>query len=71
MINKLIDKLKQANDIILGDDGFYCYWPEKSDGFLTSADLRGIANYLDEINEPWRKNIDEYFSKQKNLEEFD
>jgi hypothetical protein len=52
-------------EVISGDDGFYSYWPKNSRGFLTSSDLRIIADFLDEKNEPRQKEIDEYFGKQR------
>ena len=64
----LISKPKQYNDIVMADDGFYCYWPDGTKGFLTSNNLRIIADYLDEINASWQKNIDDYFSKQETID---
>jgi hypothetical protein len=62
---KLIDIIQERKEVIAGDDGFYCYWPEPSRGFLSSDDLRIIADYLDEINKPWQKQIDRYFNEQR------
>jgi hypothetical protein len=62
---RLISKLKQDNDIVMADDGFYCYWPDGAKGFLTSNNLRIIADYLDEENKLWQNNIDNYFSKKE------
>ena len=39
------------DDIILGEDGFYVYWP-KSTGAYTSLHLRWIADKLNEMNDP-------------------
>ena len=54
-----------AEDLITGDDGFKVYWPEKSRGYLTAADLRIIAEYIDELNVPWQKELDEYMNAHK------
>jgi len=64
---RLIDIIEERQEVIVGDDGFYYYWPEQNRGFLSSDDLRIIADYIDEINEPWQKNIDEYFAKQAEM----
>lgn len=57
------------NDVYLGDilkkeDGFYDFWPLKRPGCYWPAHLlRAIADKLDEMNAPWQKEIDDYFSK--------
>jgi hypothetical protein len=49
-------------DIITLDDGFKYYWPSDwHKGAFSSHNLREIADFLDEVNEPWQKKIDEYF----------
>ena len=45
-------------DIDICDDGYNVYWTDK--GYLTSRQLRQIADYLDKINEAWDKDFQEY-----------
>lgn len=51
-------------DIIPGDDGFYVFWPDRFTGAFSAANLRAIADRLDELNAPWEKEINDYFEKQ-------
>ena len=44
-----------VGDIIVGDDGYFAYWPAKKNGYATSYFLRAIADKLDELNEKWDK----------------
>lgn len=44
------------------EDGFYDWWPTQwNGGYIPSYILREIADKLDELNQEWGKNIDEYF----------
>lgn len=46
-------------------DGYYVFILEgKSGGFLESHVLRSIANKLDEINQLWDDQIQEYFENE-------
>lgn len=56
-------RARLGDDIILGDDGFYVFWPTTTKGAFAPHNLRQIADLLDEMNEPWRKDIEEYFEK--------
>lgn len=40
-----------ASDIGRGDDGYWIFWPMRGTGAYTAADLRAIADYLDEKND--------------------
>jgi hypothetical protein len=52
-----------VGDVMMKEDGYYDWWPELSDGGCLAAHfLRGIADLLDELNAPWDRNIDAYFS---------
>lgn len=62
----LDDKIVGTFDCI--EDGFWYYDPDEKThrGYLRAFELRFIAEKLDELNEPWRKQINEYFD---NLEQ--
>lgn len=62
---RLIEVLAKDNDIIQGDDGYYVYWPIKNKGCLDAWELRLIADYIDELNEPWDKQMREYFEREE------
>jgi len=50
-----------------GDDGFFYYMQDVKDGYgyLSSTDLKCIAYILDKLNEPYEKEINEYFKSTK------
>lgn len=50
-------------EVLAGDDGFNCFWPELNGGFWEAYVLRAIADYIDELNAPIQKDIDDYFSR--------
>lgn len=53
-------------DIISKEDGFYDFWPDYSKrGCWSAYVLRELADKLDEMNAPWEKDIEEYFSQNK------
>lgn len=58
---RLLEKAKEANDIIALDDGFYYYWVHGK-GALSAWNLRCIADELDRMNEPLQRSIEEYFA---------
>lgn len=45
-------------DMVTLDDGFKYYWPDGAIGCFTSADLRMIANRVDELNANWQAQIE-------------
>jgi len=46
-------------DIICKEDGFYDWYPALNrGGYIPSWVLRELADYVDELNEPWQKQID-------------
>lgn len=55
-----------ANDIIVGDDGYYIFWPTSGAGAFEAWNLRLVADILDELNKPWDNQINEYFNEQSN-----
>lgn len=58
------------NEIMTDMDGFYKYWPITNRvGCLTAENLRAIADGLDKMNEPWQKQLDEYFDQLDKLEQ--
>lgn len=50
-------------EVLAGDDGFYCFWPELNGGFWEAYVLKAIADYLDELNKPVQKDIGDYFNR--------
>lgn len=52
-------------DIIMGDDGYRVWWPTKMNGYHTEADLRIIADYLEELNKEWDDEVKAYFASQR------
>jgi hypothetical protein len=53
------------------EDGYYYFDFLKKDGVMSSNDLKMIASFLDEINEPWDKQVKQYFSEIKHDEDDD
>ena len=51
--DKLIKKVDEHKDIVMGDDGYYVFWPIRNNGALNANDLRIIADELDKRNEDW------------------
>jgi hypothetical protein len=49
--------------IVRGDDGFYCFWPKESGGSFSAANLREIADWLDERNKGWGAVVDEELNR--------
>lgn len=52
-------------DLVVGVDGFYVYWPARSDGYWDSHTMRKIADKIDELDKPWQDNINEYFEQHR------
>lgn len=50
---KVVELAIKHDEIIKSDDGYFVWWPEKSNGYLESSDLRAIADHLDERNKEW------------------
>lgn len=52
---------KIKDKLITLDDGYLYFWPVKNEGAYSAHDLREIADELDRRNEPWDKQVNEYF----------
>lgn len=49
----------KAGEILMGDDGFYQFWPDTSRaGYWPSYAMRGIADKVDSLNAAWEKQIE-------------
>lgn len=48
---------EERGDFVLGDDGYYVYWPSKSDGALAPHHLRWLADELDHKNKDWHATV--------------
>lgn len=49
-------------EFLCGDDGYYNWWPDTRSGYLTSYDLKEIANELDNLNSDWDREVKEALS---------
>lgn len=47
------------------EDGYYYYWPVLRPGCWSSSMMREIADKLDELNEPWDKQVMEYHEQEE------
>lgn len=61
----ILKKFIDSADIIINDDGYYIWWPNKVDGYHTDFDLLYLAAYIYQKNMPWDKEVKEYFEKIK------
>lgn len=50
-VQRIKDMVK--TDIETLEDGYKVWWPLHGTGYLSSFDLRVIADYLDELNKDW------------------
>jgi len=48
-----------TKDIETLEDGYKAWWPLHGSGYLLASDLRIIADYLDELNADWDKQVQE------------
>lgn len=56
------DYIKRVyKNFVVGDDGYYIYWPTGNGGAYDANCLRIIADELDRLNEPWDAEIKAYF----------
>lgn len=44
-------------EMIVGDDGYYAWWPERGDGYIDSWILRELADKLDDLNKEWNDQV--------------
>lgn len=50
-----------VGELIIMEDGYFQFWPnEELSGYQTSWQLRLIADIMDELNEPWDKELAAY-----------
>lgn len=61
-INECVYKVYYENevyigDFVVGDDGYYAYWPEHHGGCLDSWHLFDIHQNLEELNKEWNDKI--------------
>ena len=55
---------KHVKDTLVTLDDGYKYFYPVDPGAYSSDDLRIVADYLDELNAAWDKQIKEYFEKE-------
>jgi putative lipoic acid-binding regulatory protein len=59
---RIIDTV--MDELTTFEDGFV-YWYPSEKGAFSSASLRVIADYIDQRNEVWQGEIDEYFENNE------
>jgi Leu/Phe-tRNA-protein transferase len=59
---RIIETCERALEFQSSDDGFIGWWPAETRGYLTSDDLRIIADELDKRNAEWQAQIDKDLS---------
>jgi len=64
-MDKLIEKCLEREQIFKLEDGFTYFFPCQNGGGISSAELRVIANYLDEQDKEHQASIDKYFAEQE------
>ncbi len=52
-------------DIETMEDGYRVWWPLHEHGYMNATDLRIVADYLDELNKEWDKQVTEYFQSSE------
>ena len=54
-------------DILVKEDGFYDWWPPHlgRGGCWSSYVLRELADKIDELNEPYQKEMEKFFEETK------
>lgn len=50
-------------DIIQKEDGYFDFWPVLNGGYWDQYTLLDIANTLKELNKPYEKELEKYFSE--------
>ena len=64
------NKLYYDDRVYIGEvykeiDGRYVYQPECNGGFFEDNTLIGIGTFIQKLNEPFDKEIEEYFRKER------
>lgn len=58
----------EVGELFATEDGFYQFWPEKiKRGYWPAWLMRVIADKLDEINEPWERELESKLGYQMEL----
>ena len=53
-------------NVLIGDvyqevDGYFVFVPGGRGGYWSSHELKMVSEFLDELNEPWDREVKEYF----------
>ena len=59
----------QIGEFLMKEDGYFDFWPKLGGGYWPSYLLRELANQFDILNQPIEDEIQNYFNKQKEVEE--
>lgn len=61
---RIVAVSQERGDFVTDTDGFVYYWPKEAGrGHLSAWHLRVLADELDRRNEPWQKEINDYFEQ--------
>jgi len=63
-IEKVLVSIKENNEIIANDDGYYVYYPINK-GYYNAFELRVIAAELDRRNAKWDTQVQDYFKEER------
>ena len=62
----LADNNKEIGSFQLDDNGLYYFWiKDETTGAWTAQNLKEIAQLLDDINQPFNKQVTDYFDQEK------
>lgn len=64
MASRIIERANEAGDFVTGDDGYVVFWPTLNKGAFSADVLRELADELDRRNEPWDRQMAEYFTNE-------
>ena len=69
--NRIIAMIRERNELVMFEDGFWYYWPNRnSQGALSMTDLRIIADHLQELNREWEEQIGRELMNSNPITEF-
>ena len=63
-LRKRIERMStERKEFVTLEDGYYYFWPDKSLGALAPAELRILADILDERNKAWDTQVHKDLAK--------
>ena len=65
-MSSAVDLAYERNEIVMGDDGYYHYWPSQDTvGAFSEYALRSIADELERLNRDYDEEIKRFFNQEK------